>query len=127
VLYHQAVGDNVERIADAFRLALSRADVVISTGGLGPTQDDVTRGGLALALDVKLERHPEIERFLRDKFEKLGRPMPEINLVQADVPAGGRYVLPERGTAPGLACETEGKVVYAVAGVPAEMRELMTS
>jgi len=127
VLYHQAVGDNVERIADAFRLALSRADVVISTGGLGPTQDDVTRGGLALALDVKLERHPEIERFLRDKFEKLGRPMPEINLVQADVPAGGRYVLPERGTAPGLACETEGKVVYAVAGVPAEMREMMQS
>ena len=125
VLHHQAVGDNVDRIAAAFEEALSRADVVIATGGLGPTQDDITREGLAKALDVKLERDPEIERFLRDKFEKLGRPMPEINLVQADVPVGGRTIMPERGTAPGLVCETDGKVVYAVPGVPAEMREMM--
>ena len=123
VVHHQAVGDNVERIA--FRLALSRSDVVIATGGLGPTQDDVTRAGLALALDVELERRPEIERFLRDTFERLGRRMPEINLVQADVPKGGRYVLPDRGTAPGLVCETDGKAVYVLPGVPAEMREMM--
>jgi nicotinamide-nucleotide amidase len=125
VLHHQAVGDNVDRIAEAFRLALSRSDVVIATGGLGPTQDDITREGLAIALGVKLERHAEIERFLRDKFERLGRSMPEINLVQADVPEGARYVLPERGTAPGLVCETDGKVVYVLPGVPAEMREMM--
>jgi nicotinamide-nucleotide amidase len=126
VLHHEAVGDNVERIADAFRLALSRADAVIVTGGLGPTQDDITREGLAQALGVKLERHPEIEEFLHERFSQLGREMPEINLVQADVPEGARYILPQRGSAPGLICETaDGKVVYAVAGVPAEMREMM--
>ncbi|MDP9342951.1 MAG: competence/damage-inducible protein A [Actinomycetota bacterium] len=126
VLHHQAVGDNVERIGDAFRLALSRADVVIATGGLGPTQDDITRDAIGLALDVRLVRHPEIEELLREKFRGLGRPMPEINLVQADVPEGARYIVPERGTAPGLACPAgDGKTLYAVPGVPAEMREMM--
>jgi len=126
VLHHQAVGDNVERIAEAFRLALSRADVVIATGGLGPTQDDVTRDAIAAALGLRLVRHPEIEELLREKFRSLGRSMPEINLVQADVPEGARYVVPERGTAPGLACPAgDGKVLYAVPGVPAEMREMM--
>jgi nicotinamide-nucleotide amidase len=126
VMRHQAVGDNVDRIEDSFRLALSRADVVIATGGLGPTQDDITREGLAAALEVRLIRHPEIEEFLRAKFERIGREMPEINLIQADVPEGARYILPDRGTAPGLACETaEGRRVYVVPGVPAEMREMM--
>jgi nicotinamide-nucleotide amidase len=127
VLHHQAVGDNEDRIADAFRLALSRADVVIATGGLGPTQDDITREGLAAALGVGLIRHPEIEDFLRQKFARLQRPMPEINLRQADVPEGGRYVIPDRGTAPGLSFQTEdGKRVYVVPGVPAEMKEMMS-
>jgi len=125
VLHHQVVGDNVERIAEAFGLALSRSDVVIATGGLGPTQDDVTRDGLATALGVGFERHPEIEELLRQKFALLGREMPESNLLQADVPAGGRYIAPKRGTAPGLVCELDGKRVYAVPGVPAEMREMM--
>ena len=126
VLHHQAVGDNVGRMEAAFRLALDRADVVIATGGLGPTQDDITREGLAAALGVRLIRHPEIEAFLRAKFSRLGREMPEINLIQADVPEGARYILPERGTAPGLVIERpEGKRVYAVPGVPAEMREMM--
>jgi nicotinamide-nucleotide amidase len=127
VLHHQAVGDNVERIEGAFRLALSRSDVVIATGGLGPTQDDITREGLAAALGVPLVRHPEIEDLLREKFARLGREMPEINVIQGDVPKGARYIVPGRGTAPGLICETpEGRRVYAVPGVPAEMREMMT-
>jgi nicotinamide-nucleotide amidase len=127
VLHHQAVGDNLARIEATFRLALSRADVVIATGGLGPTQDDITREGLAAALGVRLVRHPEIEEFLQAKFDRLGREMPKINLIQADVPEGARYILPDRGTAPGLIFETpEGKRVYAVPGVPAEMREMMS-
>ena len=127
VLHHQAVGDNEDRIAEAFRLAVSRADVVIATGGLGPTQDDITREGLAAALGVSLVRHGEIENFLRDKFRRLGRHMPAINLRQADVPEGARYILPDRGTAPGLVYETnDGKRFYAVPGVPAEMREMMS-
>lgn len=126
VLYHQAVGDNEERIAEAFRLAISRSDVVLVTGGLGPTQDDITREGLAAALRVRLVRRPEIEEFLRERFVSMNRDMPDANLQQADVPEGGRYILPKRGTAPGLAVETsDGKRVYAVAGVPSEMREMM--
>jgi nicotinamide-nucleotide amidase len=125
VLHHQAVGDNVERIADSFRRALDRADVVIATGGLGPTGDDITRQGLAAALGLRLERRPEIEEFLRKKFRHLRREMPESNLVQADVPQGARYILPDRGTAPGLVLETGGRRFYAVPGVPAEMREMM--
>ncbi|HXF37895.1 MAG TPA: competence/damage-inducible protein A [Actinomycetota bacterium] len=125
VLHHQAVGDNLERIAEAFRLAMSRADVVISTGGLGPTQDDITRDGLALALGVELERRPEIEDLLRRRFAALGREMPASNLLQALVPAGARPILPERGTAPGLVAVHGGVRVYALPGVPAEMREMM--
>jgi nicotinamide-nucleotide amidase len=126
VLHHQAVGDNVGRIAESINLALSRADVVILTGGLGPTGDDVTRDGIAEALGRPLRRHAEIEEFLREKFRALGRNMQESNLVQCDVPEGARYVLPERGTAPGLVLELEGgRRLYAVAGVPAEMREML--
>ncbi len=125
VVHHQVVGDNVGRIADAFQLARSRSDVVISTGGLGPTQDDITRQGLAASLRVKLVRDEEIGSMLKRKFERLGREMPESNLVQADVPEGCRYIAPKRGTAPGLACSADGIRIYAVPGVPAEMREMM--
>jgi len=125
VLHHQVVGDNSDRIVEAFHLAMSRSDVVISTGGLGPTQDDITRDALATAVGVGLERHPEIEDMLRAKFDRIQREMPDSNLVQAMVPIGGRYIAPHRGTAPGLVFETDGVRIYAVPGVPAEMVEMM--
>ena len=126
VLHHQAVGDNLERMVSTFRLAASRADAVVVTGGLGPTQDDITREGLAEAFGLRLVRRPEIEAWLRERFTGLGREMPESNLRQADVPEGATYIIPERGTAPGLIVVTgEGKRVYAVPGVPSEMREMM--
>ncbi|HEX9343257.1 MAG TPA: competence/damage-inducible protein A [Actinomycetota bacterium] len=125
VVYHQAVGDNEDRIREAFSLALSRADVVIATGGLGPTQDDITREGLAAALGVPLIRRPEIEDFLRQKFQRLGRAMPEMNLRQADVPEGARAIDNPRGTAPGLIIEVGGKPLYAVPGVPREMEGML--
>lgn len=125
VVHHQVVGDNMDRIVEAIRLAISRADVVISTGGLGPTQDDITRDAFAAAVGADLERHPEIEDLLRAKFDRINREMPESNLVQAMVPVGGRYIAPDRGTAPGLAFEIDGVRVYAVPGVPAEMKEMM--
>ena len=126
VLYHTAVGDNLDRIAGVFREALDRADVVIVTGGLGPTQDDITREGLAEALGIRLVREPAIEAFLRERFAARGRAFPESNLQQADVPEGGRFVLPNEGTAPGLSLRTEaGRFVYLMAGVPSEMREMM--
>ncbi|MFL5766441.1 MAG: competence/damage-inducible protein A [Actinomycetota bacterium] len=125
VRHHQVVGDNVPRIVEAIRLALSRADVAILTGGLGPTQDDVTRDAIAEALDRPLERQGELETMLREKFSAFGREMPESNLRQADVPRGARAILPERGTAPGLILEEGERRLYAVPGVPAEMREMM--
>lgn len=122
----QVVGDDVGAIEDAFRLALSRADVIVATGGLGPTGDDVTREGLSKAVGRELVSRSEIEDFLRERFRRMGRAMPESNLRQADVPEGARYVLPKRGTAPGLMIEFEdAKRVYVVPGVPAEMEEMM--
>lgn len=127
VLYHQVVGDNLGRITEALSVALDRVDVVLVTGGLGPTGDDITREAIASVLKVSLVRHPELEEMLREKFKAFGTEMPVSNLKQADVPEGARYVMPARGTAPGLVCETRGgNRLYAMAGVPAEMREIMT-
>lgn len=126
VLHHTVVGDNHGRIVDALRLAASRADVVIATGGLGPTGDDITREALAEVLGVGLERDPAIAAALRARFALLGRTMPESNLAQADVPVGARTIPARLGTAPGLAAEREGVVLYALPGVPVEMRDMMT-
>ena len=125
VLHEQVVGDNADRIVASIRLAASRSDVVVLTGGLGPTQDDVTRPALAEAAGATLVRHPEIEQELRERFRVRGREMPESNLAQADVPEPGRYIRPERGTAPGLIVSIGEAIVYAVPGVPSEMREMM--
>ncbi|HET8526279.1 MAG TPA: CinA family nicotinamide mononucleotide deamidase-related protein, partial [Actinomycetota bacterium] len=125
VLHEQVVGDNADRIVASIRLAASRSDVVVVTGGLGPTQDDVTRPAVAEAAGATLVRHPEIEQELRERFRVRGRAMPESNLAQADVPEPGRYIRPERGTAPGLIVSIGEAIVYAVPGVPSEMREMM--
>ena len=127
VLHHQAVGDNRARVVEALRLAATRSDVVLVSGGLGPTQDDLTRDAIAAFAGVPLVRHPEIEDMLREKFRGFsGRPMPENNLQQADVPDGARYIVPDRGTAPGLVVDlADGVRLYAVPGVPREMVEMM--
>jgi nicotinamide-nucleotide amidase len=122
---HATVGDNEERIAVAIATALQRADAVILCGGLGPTQDDVTREAIARATGRTLQRDPSIAQRLRARFAELGRQMPEMNLRQADVPAGGRVIEQSWGTAPGLIVEHEGRVIYAIPGVPAEMEEML--
>ena len=94
VLHHRVVGDNLERIVEALRQSLDGADVVIATGGLGPTGDDLTRDAIAEVLGVPMGRHPEIEHLLRERFAGFGREMPENNLRQADVPEGARAVMP---------------------------------
>jgi len=127
VVHHQVVGDNVERIVTALDLAASRADVVLVTGGLGPTGDDLTRDAIAIAMKAPMVRHPELEQMLRDKFAGFSTSgsMPAANLRQADVPEGARYLMPERGTAPWLVAMLGGATLYAMAGVPGEMREMM--
>ena len=125
-LRHTVVGDNEERIAVAIREALGRADAVILTGGLGPTQDDVTREAVAAVAGVRLVRHPEIEQWLRDRFSRVGSiRMAEMNLKQADVPDGGRVIDNPVGTAPGLIVEVGGEPIYAVPGVPREMERML--
>ena len=122
--FHQHVGDNHERIVAAFRVALSRSDAVIVCGGLGPTQDDITRAALAEVMGVELVRHEEIVERIRGFFVARGRTMSDNNLLQADVPVGARVIEQVRGTAPGLICPVGDQVMYAVPGVPYEMSDM---
>ncbi|HTT58963.1 MAG TPA: competence/damage-inducible protein A [Acidimicrobiales bacterium] len=122
--FHQHVGDNHERIVLAFRTALARSDAVIVCGGLGPTQDDITRAALAEVMNVPLERHEEIIEVIQRAFRSRGREMPDNNLLQADVPQGATIIPQTRGTAPGLICPLGLKVIYAVPGVPYEMTDM---
>lgn len=123
------VGDNLARIGAAVRAALERADALVITGGLGPTQDDLTREALAAWAGVALVRDPELERALRDRFARLGRRMPEANYRQADVPVGAVPLPNGRGTAPGLRLARAGApgVVYALPGVPHEMTDMFAA
>jgi nicotinamide-nucleotide amidase len=119
------VGDNAERIAATLRGALERSDAVIVCGGLGPTQDDITRDVIAGVMGVPLRRDPEVEDRIRAMFGSRGRDMPANNLRQADVPEGASLIAQQPGTAPGLVCPVGDKVIYAVPGVPHEMHEMV--
>ncbi len=119
------VGDNHDRIVAVLREALERADAVIVCGGLGPTQDDITREAIAEVMGVELERRVELAAHIRSLFERRGRVMPENNLRQADVPVGAVPIEQRTGTAPGLICPVGDRVIYAVPGVPYEMREML--
>jgi len=122
--FHQHVGDNHDRIVLAFRTALARSDAMIVCGGLGPTQDDITRAALAEVMNVPLERDQALVTTIKAMFESRGRTMPDNNLLQADVPRGATIIPQTRGTAPGLICSVGLKVVYAVPGVPYEMTDM---
>ena len=128
VTHHQAVGDNADRIVEALRLAASRADVVLVCGGLGPTEDDITRDAIAELAGVPLVFRDDLEHMLREKFRRWSAigAMPESNLRQATVPEGASTITPDRGTAPGLIVQLDGARLYAVPGVPDEMREMIS-
>ncbi len=100
--FHQAVGDNHERITLAFRTALARSDGIIVCGGLGPTQDDITREAIADVMGVELVRHQEIVDVIAGFFLDRGRSMSANNARQADVPVGATVIPQRGGTAPGL-------------------------
>ena len=129
-VHHQVkVGDNRARIATALREALARADAVLVCGGLGPTQDDITRDAIAEVLGVPLVHDEAVAARIRARFAARGRRMPDNNLLQAQVPAGATAIAePQPGTAPGLICPVgeTGKVIYAVPGVPRELKQLVT-
>lgn len=119
------VGDNLARIVQALRIALSRSEAVIVCGGLGPTQDDITREAIAEVMNVPLERDEALVDMIRTMFERRGRAMSANNARQADVPRGASLIPQTRGTAPGLVCPVGRKVVYAVPGVPYEMQDMV--
>ncbi|HKY67728.1 MAG TPA: competence/damage-inducible protein A [Acidimicrobiales bacterium] len=122
----QVVGDNLERIVAALELALSRADAVLVCGGLGPTQDDITRDAVAAVMGVDLVPDDAVADRILERFAARGRRMPANNLRQALVPRGATAVAdPQPGTAPGLLCPVGDKVIYAVPGVPYEMQEIV--
>lgn len=124
VLHKAVVGDSPEEMRSTFRHALARADVVISSGGLGPTDDDRTRDTVAELLGRKLHRDEAIVRHIQERFRRFGRAMPEINIRQAMVPEGAIVLPNPRGTAPGIWIEADGRVLILLPGVPNELRAM---
>ena len=122
VVHSAMVGDDVDRIVTALRRALEDAEVVVVTGGLGPTSDDRTRDAVAALADAPLERRSELEQVLRDRFAAYGVEMPEAVLAQADVPRGATPVDNPVGTAPGLRVEVGDRLLLVLPGPPHEMQ-----
>jgi nicotinamide-nucleotide amidase len=123
--FQTKVGDNAARMKDAIELALSRSDAVILCGGLGPTQDDITRNVIADVMGVELETRQELVDKISAMFSQRGRAMPQNNLLQAQIPVGGEPIPIQPGTAPGLCCPIGDRVIYAVPGVPWEMTQMI--
>jgi nicotinamide-nucleotide amidase len=124
IYYKHVVGDNRERLAETIRLARDRSDVVICTGGLGPTQDDLTREAISDVLGEEPLADPELEANLRSFFERRGVSMPEQNVKQCWVIPSSRPIPNPRGTAPGWWVERDGKVIVAMPGPPTEMTRM---
>ncbi len=123
--YQVVVGDNQDRLVDAISAAVARADSVILTGGIGPTQDDLTREALCVATGRPMAFSDEYAERLRARWESTGRVMPESNLRQAEYPEGGVQLPNPKGTAPGLALQHEDTWIFALPGVPQEMIGLL--
>ena len=120
------VGDQRSQIRDAFREALGRAELVVSIGGLGPTEDDLTREALAELLGRRLILNEAILLGIQARFRRFGRQMPEINQRQAMVPEGAIVLENTQGTAPGLWLETDGRIVILLPGPPQELKPMFT-
>lgn len=119
------VGDNLDRLVQTLEESLSRADIVITIGGLGPTMDDLTRDGIAKALGDELVLEPDIEANLKQFFASRNAPWLESNARQAYRPASGRTIDNPNGTAPGLLCEKHGKIVIAFPGPAGEFEPML--
>lgn len=119
------VGDNVERIAEAVRAGMARSEIIISTGGLGPTVDDPTREAIAEAVGVETEFREDLWQQVIERFARWGRTPTENNRRQAYVPQGAIAVINPVGTAPAFIVETDKNAIIALPGVPREMEYLM--
>lgn len=128
VMYHSTVGDDLNACVSVFRTAMTRANIIVATGGLGPTADDLTRQAIAEAVGVDLELDPRLLEHIEQMFSRRRREMPVQNRVQAMIPVGGHPVPNPHGTAPGIdiATSVDGNSArtFALPGVPVEMKEM---
>jgi nicotinamide-nucleotide amidase len=120
-----SVGDQLEQMVAALEFAFQRADVLVVTGGLGPTKDDMTKQMLADWFGSPLEMHPLALQHLEEKMRRRGRPMNEMVLTQALHPQKAEYLENKNGTAPGIWFSENGKICVALPGVPYEMKQLV--
>jgi nicotinamide-nucleotide amidase len=125
--YYRAtiIGDNPKRIAQSIREAAGRSDIVITSGGLGPTVDDATREAVAIAADVELEFHEELWIEIQERFQRFGRKPTENNRSQAMLPRGANAISNPVGTAPAFFIEIENCIVICLPGVPRELETLL--
>lgn len=121
VYYHLAVGDNLQRLTDTIKSSLERSDLVITSGGLGPTVDDLTKEGVSQALGLKLLPDQASIRKIEEMFKATGRPMTENNIKQGYIPEGATILENDNGTAPGVLIEKNGKIVIMLPGPPKEL------
>ena len=121
------IGDNEHRIAQAIQEAMHRSDIILTTGGLGPTVDDPTRQAVARAVGVEVEYRPELWDQIQERFSRYGRRATENNRRQAYIPAGAAAIENPVGTAPGFIVDTSLNVIISLPGVPREMEYLFQS
>ena len=124
LLWVTQVGDNLERMKDCLGRALSRSDLVLTTGGLGPTEDDLTREAIAALMGEESIVDPELVQGLREFFSRRGYQMPESNIKQATIIPSAQVIPNPRGTAPGWWVERDGRVIIAMPGPPSEMQRM---
>jgi nicotinamide-nucleotide amidase len=124
VRFKTIVGDSADDLAAVFRDALERSELIVMTGGLGPTDDDLTRDVVAKVLERSLHQVEEIRERIQSRYARLGRPMPENNLRQAQVPEGAEWLENKNGTAPGIWLEHKEKIVILLPGPPRELEPL---
>ncbi len=125
VYYHSVVGDNPQRIKQAFELALNRVDIVITTGGLGPTQDDITKEIAAQHFKINMKYNEESYQHVKSIYKRLKKDMPENNMRQAYFPEGSIILENICGTANGCIVEKEGKIAILMPGPPVEMNTML--
>jgi nicotinamide-nucleotide amidase len=126
VVHSVMVRDDVGELAAALRTALAEADVVVTSGGLGPTVDDLTRDAVAAVAGVPLERDPDLEQALRAKYAAYLRSVPETVFRQADVPRGAEVLDNPAGSAPGLRLEVDGRLLLVLPGPPHELAAVLS-
>ena len=126
VTYRSSVGDSIEHMEEAFRLALKRAKVVITTGGLGPTDDDITKKAIVKVFRRNLIFHEEVLQDLQERFARRGIELPAINQNQALLPQGATFLPNKTGSAVGICLAEKGRVFIALPGVPFEMEQITT-